>query len=84
MLERVKKIKLRYWIYAFFALIFFFLFLFDFKSMGDHNLKTYILYAFVFIFIVNCKRKFVDDQLLIDLILLLWIPTVLTIFMQFV
>ena len=53
MLERIKKIKLRYWTYALFALIFFFLFLFDFKSMGDHNLKTYILYAFVFIFIVS-------------------------------
>ncbi len=51
MLERFKKIKLRYWIYAAISLIFFFLFLFDFRAVSNHNLITYILYALVFVFI---------------------------------
>lgn len=51
MLERIKKIKLRYWIYAAISLIFFFLFLFDFRAVSNHNLITYILYALVFVFI---------------------------------
>ena len=46
--------------------------------------RYFIPICFLLIFIVNYKRKFISDKLLMELFLLLQIPTILTIFIQFV